>query len=679
MIFSKKTITLFCLLCSALIARSQNTVSQNDLIENLIEAIAEQSEEELDYSNLLDELNILLIDPINLNSANESDLNKLLILNKNQINNFIKYRKSTGQIFSLYELQLIPGFSSEMIRNIAPFVSLKQTSQDTLNTRKKAKHILLLKSERTIEEEKGYTTENANSRYIGNPWKYYTRYQYTSPENKISFGFTSEKDKGEPFFEGENKNGFDFYSAYIQYNSEGIVRQVNLGDYQVKFGQGLSLWSGLGSGKSSLTTHNAFKSQGIKSYKSTDENQFHRGISILLEPIKNVKLALFASYKKKDGSLDSDSTKSFISSIINTGFHRNHTEFSKKHNLEEMVLGSYLSTNLNKIEMGISFLQSKYSPEIRGTDAIYNYYGFKSNDNRNISFYYETQFRSIHLYGEIAQSKSGGRALLQGANIQAHPQLNFELIYRKYDPDYHAVFSNAFAEQNKTQNEEGFYMGVEFHPYPKWTIKAYYDQFKFPWLRYSANSPSEGHEYFSQLEFTPNNSVSVYFRYKQESKPENNNSSIIKSLVNQKKNQYRLHLSAKMNENWEIRNRIEIANYQKEKVSESGYLLYQDLIYHFSNKPISLNLRYALFDTESFNSGIYAYENDILYAYSVPAYYLKGTRFYFNFNWELNQNFKVYVKYAQTKYSNRSSIGSANSEIIGDTKSEIKLLLKCRF
>ncbi|MBN2596688.1 MAG: helix-hairpin-helix domain-containing protein [Marinifilaceae bacterium] len=679
MIFSKKTITLFCLLCSALIARSQNTVSQNDLIENLIEAIAEQSEEELDYSNLLDELNILLIDPINLNSANESDLNKLLILNKNQINNFIKYRKSTGQIFSLYELQLIPGFSSEMIRNIAPFVSLKQTSQDTLNTRKKAKHILLLKSERTIEEEKGYTTENANSRYIGNPWKYYTRYQYTSPENKISFGFTSEKDKGEPFFEGENKNGFDFYSAYIQYNSEGIVRQVNLGDYQVKFGQGLSLWSGLGSGKSSLTTHNAFKSQGIKSYKSTDENQFHRGISILLEPIKNVKLALFASYKKKDGSLDSDSTKSFISSIINTGFHRNHTEFSKKHNLEEMVLGSYLSTNLNKIEMGISFLQSKYSPEIRGTDAIYNYYGFKSNDNRNISFYYETQFRSIHLYGEIAQSKSGGRALLQGANIQAHPQLNFELIYRKYDPDYHAVFSNAFAEQNKTQNEEGFYMGVEFHPYPKWTIKAYYDQFKFPWLRYSANSPSEGHEYFSQLEFTPNNSVSVYFRYKQESKPENNNSSIIKSLVNQKKNQYRLHLSAKMNENWEIRNRIEIANYQKEKVSESGYLLYQDLIYHFSNKPISLNLRYALFNTESFNSGIYAYENDILYAYSVPAYYLKGTRFYFNFNWELNQNFKVYVKYAQTKYSNRSSIGSANSEIIGDTKSEIKLLLKCRF
>lgn len=667
------------LLSLTLISTSQNTASQNDLIENLIEEIAEQSEEELDYSNLLDELNKLLIDPINLNNANESDLDKLFILNKNQITNFIKYRESTGQIFSLYELQLIPGFSSAVIRNIAPFVTLKQISQDTLNTRKKAKHILLLKSEKTIEEEKGYSTENKNSRYLGSPWKYYSRYQYTSPQNKISFGFTSEKDKGEPFFEGENKNGFDFYTAFVQYNSKGILKQINLGDYQVKFGQGLSLWAGLGGGKSSLTTHNAHKYQGIKSYKSTDENQFYRGISVLLEPLKNVNLALFSSYKKKDGSLDSDSITPFISSIVNTGFHRNSNEFNQKHNLKEMVLGSYLSVNLNEIEMGISFLQTKYSPEIRGADAPYNYYNFKENENQNLSFYYESQYRSIHLYGEIAQSKSGGRAILQGANIQAHPQLNFELIYRKYDPDYHALFSNAFSEQSKTQNEEGFYMGVEFHPYPKWTVKAYYDQFKFPWLRYSASSPSEGHEYFSQLEFTPNNLVSVYFRYKQENKPVNNSSDIIKSLAIQKKNQYRLHLSAKMNENWEIRNRIEVSHFQKENTNENGYLIYQDLIYHFTKQPISLNLRYALFDTESYNSRIYAYENDILYGYSVPAYYLKGSRFYFNFNWKINRNFKLYVKYAQTKYINRTSIGSGNSEISGDLKSEIKLLLKFRF
>jgi len=341
-------------------------------------------------------------------------------------------------------------------------------------------------------------------------------------------------------------------------------------------------------------------------------------------------------------------------------------------------LGSYLSLNLKKIELGFSFLQSGYSNQIQPEKKAYNHYRFNGTTNQNISITYQTQYRSIHIFGEIAQSKSGGKAILQGANIQAHSRLNFELIYRKYDPDYHAFFSNAFSEQSQTQNEEGFYFGAEFHPIPKWTVKAYYDQFQFPWLKYTANAPSSGHEYFFQLEFTPNSSTSIYFRYKQENKPANNSSEIIKGLTIQKKNQYRLHLSARIDDNWEIRNRIEIAQYKKDGIKESGYLFYQDIRYQFSEKPIAMNLRFAIFDTDSFNSRIYAYENDILYAYSVPAFYLQGSRLYFNFNWKVNRYCKIYLKYAQTKYANLTHIGYGNSEITGNTKSEVKLLLKLR-
>jgi hypothetical protein len=678
MMTRKKIILLVILTCLAGLSQSQNTSSQNDFIENLLENIAEQNEEnEIDYSDFLDDLNKLLVEPIDLNRAKEDDLDQLMILTKNQIANFMAYRKSTGRIYSLYELQLIPGFSSDMIRSISPFVSLKQESEK-INAKKRAKHILLLKSEKTLQEEKGYTNENEDSRYLGNSWKYYSRYLYTSANSNLNFGFTSEKDKGEPFFKGENSEGFDFYSAHLQYNSKGILQQVNLGDYQVKFGQGLSLWSEYSSGKSALTNSHAYKSQGIKSYKSTDENQFYRGIALILEPFSNVKLALFSSYKKKDGSLSSDSLSLGISSLTNTGYHRNNNEFAQKDNLQETLFGSYLLANWKKIEFGVSFLQSTYSPDIVGTDAAYSYYNFKGDKNQNISVCYETQVHSIHLYGEAAQSKSGGRAFLQGVNIQVHPQINFEMIYRNYQKDYQSLFANAFGEQSQTQNEKGFYFGLEFHPYAKWTIKAYYDQFEFPWLRYSASSPSEGHEYFSQLEYTPNQSVSVYLRYKQENKQENTSSEAIKTLAMRKKNQYRLHFSAQINDNWEIRNRFEISHYEKEEEHETGYLIYQDLFYHFAKLPLSLNLRYALFDTESFNSAIYAYENDILNSYSVPAYYLKGNRFYFNANWELTQNLKFYIKYARSKYSNRSSIGSGNSEINGDTKSELKFLLRLR-
>lgn len=86
------------------------------------------------------------------------------------------------------------------------------------------------------------------------------------------------------------------------------------------------------------------------------------------------------------------------------------------------------------------------------------------------------------MYGEIAQSKSGGKAILQGLQLQAHSQLSLEVIYRKYDKDYHALYGNAFGEQSNIENEEGVYIGAEFHPYPKWTILAYYDLYEFPGL-----------------------------------------------------------------------------------------------------------------------------------------------------------------------------------------------------
>nr|WP_320118173.1 helix-hairpin-helix domain-containing protein [uncultured Marinifilum sp.] len=666
------------LICTTLLVHAQNTVNQNDLIENLIENIAEQSEEELDYTNLLEEISELMARPLNINSATPADLQKLYFLNQNQINSLIEYRKSNGEILSIYELQLIPGFSFELIKNIEPLISVNQSTKK-IQTTKRAQNLILLRTERTIEKEKGYKTENDNSKYLGNQWKYYSRIHSTIPNKGLEFGITAEKDKGEAFFEKNNSEGFDYYSAHLQVKRDGFLRQINIGDYQVKFGQGVSLWSGLGGRKSSLTTQNSRRYQGIRSYKSADENKFFRGMSFILKPLKNTKLAVFASSKKIDASTDKDTITNFASSIVNTGFHRNANEIAKEKKLSEKVIGSYFLLNLKTLEIGLSYLQYEYSPEIIPQESTNTYYNFKGKNNYNLSLAYQSQINSIHFFGEAARSKSGGLGILQGADIQVHSQLNLEIIYRKYTEDYHAHYASSFSEQSKAQNEEGIYLGVDFHPFPKWTVKAYYDQFEFPWLRYTANSPGNGHEYFAQLEYTPNEKVSGYFRFKQENKAENNNSTPIKYPVEIEKTQYRVHISAKPAANWEIRNRLEFSHFKKENLHENGFLIYQDLIYRFSSIPMNISLRYAIFDTDSYNTRIYAYENDILYAFSVPAYYLQGNRFYLNLNYKIGSKLTLYARYSQTKYSNIESIGSGTSEISGNTKSELKVQLRFKF
>ncbi len=670
--------------CSNLLG--QNTNIKNDVIESIIENIAANSEEELDYTDLLEKFNDLYEHPISLNKANKKDLEQLLLLSDYQIQNLLDYKKENGLIYSFYELRLLDGFNYSILQKIIPFINLDIETQEQKNrTKTRAKHFILMRTQRILEIEKAYKSilltdkEGRDStqvpKYKGGKWNYYTRYKYSNPKKNITMGFTAENDPGESFFKAPNAQGFDFYSAFAEYKGNGRIRQINIGDYHVKFGQGLNIWSGLGARKSSLTTQNAKRLQGVKSYHSSDENLFFRGIAIQIVLLKNINLSTFVSSKKRDASIEDN----FVKSIVNSGLHRSKSEVDQKHQLNEKIWGGTLLFNLNKIELGASFLKSQYTPHLLNQKNQFNkIYNFSGKDNYNLSIYYETRYKRLHLYGEIGQSKSKGRAFLQGLQFQAHPQLSFEIIYRNYAKNYHALYGNAFAEQSGNRNEKGFYFGAELHPYPKWTVRAYYDLYEFPWLKYRASSPTNGRDYFAQIEFNPNKKLSIYFKYKNEQKPENSDHEKIRIPINVTKKQYRLHLSAQLNDNWEIRNRIEFSEYQK-SIKEQGYLIYQDIIFHHSKYPFTASIRYSLFDTDSYNTRIYAYENDILYAFSIPAYFNKGARFYFNFRYKIKRSVNFYLRYARTQYAKATHIGSGNSEIIGDTKSEIKFLLKFNF
>ncbi|MDP4964354.1 MAG: hypothetical protein NWQ55_04735, partial [Salibacteraceae bacterium] len=114
--------------------------------------------------------------------------------------------------------------------------------------------------------------------------------------------------------------------------------------------------------------------------------------------------------------------------------------------------------------------------------------------------------------------------------------------------------------------------------------------------------------------------------------------------------------------------------------NERGYLLYQDLVY--SPKwpaKYQIKLRYALFDTKSYNGRIYAYEHDVLYSFSVPAYYFRGSRFYLITSYDFARWGDITVRVSQTYYSNQKENGSALNTIEAPTRTEVKVQLRVRF
>ena len=107
-------------------------------------------------------------------------------------------------------------------------------------------------------------------------------------------------------------------------------------------------------------------------------------------------------------------------------------------------------------------------------------------------------------------------------------------------------------------------------------------------------------------------------------------------------------------------------------------MVYQDVLWRPVRLPVDITFRYALFSTDSYDSRIYTYENDVLYAFSIPSYYGRGQRVYLMLKYEWKNYLDIWFRIGRTTYSDRQTIGSGADEIQGNHKTEVKvqLLLK---
>ncbi|MFH2141178.1 MAG: helix-hairpin-helix domain-containing protein [Bacteroidota bacterium] len=678
-------------------------------IEDLIETIASNSDEELDYTTLFDDLNNFLNNPIDINNTNADELAKLEILTDYQINNLLLYIERHSPVLSVYELLLIDGFNRMIIEKILPFFSFYEKPPEIKkniplrNYYKYGKHQILLRTQQVIEEQKGFSdiTDSAyalnyNSRYLGSPQKIYTKYKYQY-KNKLMWGITAEKDAGELFFKnnlpsdlkdslsGYVNNGFDFYSAHLQVNDLGPVKKLTVGDYQMQFGQGLTAWSGVSYGKSPLAINIKKKAQGIRKYSSTDENLFMRGIGTTVR-IKNLDVTGFFSRKKIDANvtlLDTISEEVVeVSSFQITGLHSIPNEILDKHKVTEMVYGGNLTYNQNIYKVGLTFLQYEFDKKLSKVVEPYNQYEFSGNSNFNIGLDYQLNYKNLNFFGEVAISENMSKAYINGLIVYLHSQVSLSVLHRYFEKDYQSYYGSAFSEGSTVANEQGLYIGTEIFPIKKWKISAYIDNYKFPWLRYRIDAPASGFDYFVQVDYKPDRNVEMYWRIKQEIKPQNLSDEVqsVPNLIDVNTIKLRYQISYSLSKTLELKNRIEISQYKKELPDfETGYLIYQDVIYKPEKIPLSLAFRYAVFDSDSWETRLYAYENDILYAFSIPAYYSKGMRTYLTLKYSVFENLDIWLRYAVTYYTNLDVISSGLTEIQGNKKSEVKIQLRYKF
>ncbi len=655
-------------------------------MQEIITEIAFRSEEGTDMDELADQLNNLADNPIRINTATDEELDKLFWLSEFQVQNIKKYIKSNGAITSVYEIAYIQGFSERDAKILSPFLMFEILRKEAPITPETAlndsHHRLLLRSQRVLETQKGYTTPETPGGpgyFKGGPTSAYLRYSYQL-SNKILAGLTAKNDAGEEFFTGSNKQGFDFYSFYLQVNRLKFIKTLLIGDYRIYFGQGLAVWSGFTFGKSPLVMSSMQRNPGITRYQSSDENNFFRGSAITLN-VKPFEVSFWVSRHRIDANITGKDTLTDniteVSSLQTSGLHTTSSEIADEDAIRSNVCGSNVSLVKPNLRAGMTALYYTYSSTLNAEQRPYNTYYFRGNSNYNLSCDFRYRAGNVILFGEEAASQSGGIALLNGIQTYVNSRLSFTVISRYYERHYQSMYGNAFGENSRNNNEAGIFAGVECKPFKYITLSGYVDVFRFPWLTYSADMPSSGRDFLAQLNIDPNNNrLQMYFQYRNKSKDDNfSQDSDAKNLITRvSQERIRCNLSYKATENIIMRSRMELLRYKNEYSGTSkGFYIGQDMEFSLPKMPCRFYLRYAIFDTDDYNSRVYAYENDLLYAFSIPAFYDKGSRTYIMVKYSPSKHLDFWLKYGITQYTDHETVGTGLYEIQGSSKSEVKV------
>lgn len=650
-----------------LTASAQNNITDEIIIDQ-IERMMEMSEEELDFSEIIEEYWTICENKININ--NPYDLNQLIELHL--VNVFIiekinEYRKNFGNFMMFDELQFVEGIDEMTLNILQPLICFeKPQKKEKLRAKdlwKRGRHQTIYQIERCFNEKAGYKDKE----YLGSPSKMLLRYGFTS-QNKLEFGIAMEKDAGE-------KNMLDFVSFHFLLHDLKFVKTLAVGDYQLAFGQGVTMGSGLafnGNGGSLLR-----KSKKIRASKSANETRYLRGVATTLN-YKNLDLTVFYSNKKVDANVsvaDSLGEPLVVTALQQTGLHRTDNELIDRHLITQQLFGGNLSYRNSHFQIGYTIHKTMLSCELNPDPRLYNtfYFRGKSLVNQGVDFYYV--LHKFAFYGEAAISDNMAPAALIGTSVQPAGYIDFTVLYRYYDKKYQNFYSNAFAAGSGTRNEKGLYLSTALTFAPKWRLTATADFPQSDWIKTSAYAPSRSQNYNLQIEHQINNKALFFIqlRYNDQEKNGPGENTYMRYLIHERKMSLRFHVTYPVGNNFILKNRVEFSKNLDISKNGTSYLIYQDVLYNPENQSFSFAFRYALFDSQ--NGAVYAYENDILNSFAIGSFYHKGLRIYLLGKVKLRWGVAINAKIGCTFYTDVNEIGSGLELIEGNLKTDGKLQL----
>lgn len=584
---------------------------------------------ESEAADMHDRLMELANDPININDT--ANLTQIPFLTPFRIQALKNYIRLYGELLSLKELRYVSGFDSTTITLITPLVSVAPCATQEHWHIWQGRHSLTTGIGGTVEQAKGYS----NGKYEGDNLRALLCYSYNY-HNKVQLRFTADKDPAEAWGKG------NYYGYHLMLDGIGPVEKLVVGRYNLRFGQGLTLWTGLRPFDITGTTPVRF-GNGVRPAGAFNEEDYQEGVAATVNAWRTLYLSGFASQ---------------------TGGER--------------LLGGHAEWRGHNYSIGTTITHNTLADSLAPRNYVYNKTAFRGTKLFNAGIDAAWQHGRTLLYGEASLSGNGKPAATAGITLSASDRNSIGVNLRYYHPQYHNLHSQGYSLGN-AQSEQGIRLDAQSQlPFGLHGLLSL-DLHRFSTLRYADYHPSSGAWLRAQLErqFGRYLYASARYTYLQKERNIPNFDSILytgeQTFRHQLQGEAKFTLAA-----WQLTARAMWACFDAEQSdAQYGRLLVGNVRY--IQPKWQANASLAWFHTDGYYARFYVGESNIQYAWTMPMLYGHGLRGSLLLRYSPTHNFSLAAKYAIGYYPEQDSIGSGDAQTDGPHRQTWHLQIRWKF
>lgn len=681
-------------------------VDSSNVYEHLTRVLDEHGSTGAATTRAAEHLIHLTQNPLDVNHSSAAELRAIPSLSPSLARRIVQYRRDHGPYASLQELTRVRGIGSPKLAILRPYLHVSPSigpAEDDGSPFPSAPPVdtmlnnldlrILQRMTRDLDPGRGFETDTSRTTFEGSPLRLSTRL-HLGYENNVHFALTLDKDPGEPLRWDPQTNTytFDHIAGNLTLRNMGRLRTLTIGNYTAQYGQGVALWDGLSFGKGREPVSPLVRSgRGILPFQSTTESQYFRGTAATVALTPELYISGFVSRRHRDARLDSSHAEAQspdgplpIQTISVGGLHRTPSEIERKGTFGTHTVGGALEYDNPALSAGIVGYKSRFDRPIHPSDQPYRRFSVSGTQTSMISAFASAVVDHYTLFGEVARAPTGRYGALAGATLEHEAGVEAVLLGRRFPPAFPGLYNSAVGESGATQNETGIYVGLRLQLAERWSLGAYADQYRFPWLRFGVPRPSGGFDTRVILEYDPRPWLSSYLQLRTEHEEDGTErigpaNRLLSAVGAERRHSARWHTEYEFSDALTLRTRLQLSRFVRVQDSPSyGVLLYQGLRFKAGNR-LQFDARLAFFDTDGFDARIYAYEHDLLYSFSVPVLFDRGQRSYVVARYSPTSSITMEAKYGVTWYPQRRVVGSGLTATNTNHVRDLRVQVRWRF